>query len=61
VAVRVTGGGWLEAAAARARYTALRAAPPVDRSPVLLGHTLADQPRGGFGLAVAQGRARWPP
>ncbi|WP_445186393.1 tRNA lysidine(34) synthetase TilS [Pseudonocardia sp. Cha107L01] len=43
VAVRVTGAGGLEAAARRARYTALRAARPSHRSPVLLGHTLDDQ------------------
>ncbi|MQY24484.1 tRNA lysidine(34) synthetase TilS [Nocardia aurantia] len=41
LAVTVTGGGGLEAAARRARYTALDAAR--DRLPVLLGHTLDDQ------------------
>jgi len=41
--VDVDGGGGLEAAARRARYTALRAARPHPDSPVLLGHTLDDQ------------------
>jgi tRNA(Ile)-lysidine synthase len=41
--VRVTGAGGTEAAARRARYTALRGARPTDSSPVLLGHTLDDQ------------------
>ncbi|GAA5169969.1 tRNA lysidine(34) synthetase TilS [Pseudonocardia eucalypti] len=43
VPVRVTGAGGTEAAARRARYTALRAARPTEHSPVLLGHTLDDQ------------------
>lgn len=41
--VRVSGPGGMEAAARRARYAALRAARPSERSPVLLGHTLDDQ------------------
>ncbi|WP_296373382.1 tRNA lysidine(34) synthetase TilS [Pseudonocardia sp.] len=41
--VDVTGPGGIEAAARRARYTALRAALPHPDSAVLLGHTLDDQ------------------
>jgi tRNA(Ile)-lysidine synthase len=41
--VEVTGKGGIEAAARRARYSALRAARPHPDSPVLLGHTLDDQ------------------
>jgi tRNA(Ile)-lysidine synthase len=41
--VQVRGVGGLEAAARRARYTALRAARRSPESPVLLGHTLDDQ------------------
>ena len=41
--VVVVGKGGLEAAARRARYSALRAARPHADSPVLLGHTLDDQ------------------
>jgi len=41
--VEVDGGGGIEAAARRARYTALRAARPHPDAPVLLGHTLDDQ------------------
>jgi tRNA(Ile)-lysidine synthase len=41
--VDVGGPGGTEAAARRARYTALRAARPHPDTPVLLGHTLDDQ------------------
>ena len=41
--VDVTGAGGIEAAARRARRTALRAARPRPDSPILLGHTLDDQ------------------
>ncbi len=41
--VDVTGPGGTEAAARRARRTALRAARPHPDSPILLGHTLDDQ------------------
>ncbi len=41
LAVKVVGGGGVEAAARRARYTALRTASA--GAPVLLGHTLDDQ------------------
>jgi tRNA(Ile)-lysidine synthase len=41
--VQVTGPGGTEAAARRARYTALRAALPAPDSLVLLGHTRDDQ------------------
>ncbi|MFD1535030.1 tRNA lysidine(34) synthetase TilS [Pseudonocardia aurantiaca] len=59
------GNGGVEAAARRARYGALRAARPHERSPVLLGHTLDDQAetvllglgRGSGGRSIAGMRA----
>jgi tRNA(Ile)-lysidine synthase len=63
--VEVSGTGGVEAAARRARYGALRAARPHERSPVLLGHTLDDQAetvllglgRGSGGRSIAGMRA----
>jgi tRNA(Ile)-lysidine synthase len=64
--VVVEGEGGLEAAARRARYTALRAARPHPDSPVLLGHTLDDQAETvllglgrGSGSRSLAGMAEW--
>jgi tRNA(Ile)-lysidine synthase len=66
--VDVEGGGGLEAAARRARYTALRAARPHPDSPVLLGHTLDDQAETvllglgrGSGARSLAGMTAWDP
>jgi tRNA(Ile)-lysidine synthase len=66
--VDVAGGGGLEAAARRARYTALRAARPHPDSPVLLGHTLDDQAETvllglgrGSGARSLAGMTTWDP
>jgi tRNA(Ile)-lysidine synthase len=64
--VVVEGTGGLEAAARRARYSALRAARPHPDSPVLLGHTLDDQAETvllglgrGSGPRSVAGMAEW--
>lgn len=67
--VDVTGGGGIEAAARRARYTALRAALPAPDALVLLGHTRDDQAetvllglgRGSGARSIAGMRAVDPP
>jgi tRNA(Ile)-lysidine synthase len=66
--VDVNGDGGLEAAARRARYTALRDARPHPDSPVLLGHTLDDQAETvllglgrGSGARSLAGMTTWDP
>jgi tRNA(Ile)-lysidine synthase len=67
-AVDVTGPGGIEAAARRARQTALCAARPHADSPILLGHTLDDQAETvllglgrGSGARSLAGMRRWDP
>jgi tRNA(Ile)-lysidine synthase len=67
-AVDVAGPGGIEAAARRARQTALCAARPHADSPILLGHTLDDQAETvllglgrGSGARSLAGMRRWDP